>query len=367
MSKFCTNCGSPIEETTTVCLKCGVLAGNKAQNNNLRRKKKGLPTWTIVLIVVGSVLIVPVLLMVIGGFVAYKTLSTSSQSIIESQFFSTTKELTSEIINEESLDGLTVDSITLDRDEVIIKGTEEEIDKVVTVKAIINLENIDNVQDGNNFIDDITLVAYDELGNKVDVEIVPNKISATIAVSLNSANVKVKIIPTGTLAYGKAISSLTTSINTITIYGAEETINEYNNSYIPVQINVDGLSEDKTFTVDIDKPTGINKMSQKNITIEVKLGEAEQKEIENIMIEAKGLRANLKASAIEHSQTSISIIVTGVSEVLENISQENIKALVDLTGLGVGEHTVSIEVIGDNNLVTYMPKTTAIKLRISES
>ena len=60
MSKFCTNCGSPIEETTTVCLKCGVLAGNKAQNNNLRRKKKGLPTWTIVLIVVGSVLIVPV-------------------------------------------------------------------------------------------------------------------------------------------------------------------------------------------------------------------------------------------------------------------------------------------------------------------
>lgn len=87
MAKFCTNCGKEIDENAAICLNCGVIIGNDTKvnqntnnNNNTSKKKKGLPVWAIVLIVVGSVLLIPLILFIIVGITYAKFSTTTEQN-----------------------------------------------------------------------------------------------------------------------------------------------------------------------------------------------------------------------------------------------------------------------------------------------
>ena len=63
----------------------------------------------------------------------------------------------------------------IERDDVIVKGASHKLEEVAIVKAIIDVQNIGNVNVGTLTLSDIPLIAYDEEGNKLDVEIVPAK------------------------------------------------------------------------------------------------------------------------------------------------------------------------------------------------
>ena len=67
MAKFCVNCGNELPENAAMCVKCGTMVNGSG--NNKGNKKKGLPTWAIVLIVVGCVIILPILVLVVIGII----------------------------------------------------------------------------------------------------------------------------------------------------------------------------------------------------------------------------------------------------------------------------------------------------------
>ena len=281
---------------------------------------------------------------------------------------SATKTISVDVINKDSLDSrLSIQSVTIDKEEVIIKGAEHTLEKVATVKALVDVDNIVDPSAGVNTVDDVKLVAYDKDGNVIDVEMVPDKVVATVNIESYSGEAKVKIIPTGEVAFGKAISSITSSVNTIKIYGDEEVVSEYTNSYIPIEVDVTGLSDSKTYTVVVPKPEGIREVSEKTITVKISLGDEESMEVEDIKIDAINLGPNLKASAIGENSSKTTVIVKGTKDVLETIDSTTIKATVDLTGLGEGEHTVTVVVTGDEVKASYVAKTTKIKVRISKN
>lgn len=70
MAKFCTNCGKELPENAAICVNCGNMIGNN--DNNKKEKKKGLPTWAIVLIVIGCVVLIPIIIFAIFAAVGYK-------------------------------------------------------------------------------------------------------------------------------------------------------------------------------------------------------------------------------------------------------------------------------------------------------
>ena len=281
---------------------------------------------------------------------------------------SLTKTITVDVINKDKLESkLSIQSVAIDKEEVIIKGAEHNLEKVATVKALVDVDNMVEPSAGVNTIDDVKLVAYDKSGNVIDVEMVPNKVVATLNIESYSGDAKVKIIPTGEVAFGKAISSITSSVNTIKIYGDEEIVSEYVNSYIPIEVDVTGLSKNKTYTVVVPKPEGIREVSEKTITVKISVGDEESMEVPDIKIDAINLGPNLKAAAIGENSSKTTVIVKGTKEVLDTIDSTTIKATVDLTGLGEGEHTVSVVVTGDEVKASYVPKTTRIKVKISKN
>ena len=295
--------------------------------------------------------------------VNYK-LDPSTVTVIIYPKVSKTVNVDVDVLNKSALDSkLAVQSVTIDQEEVIIKGAEHTLEKVSTVKALVDIKNIIDPKAGVTTLNDVKLVAYDNEGNVVDVEIVPNKVTATVSIVSPSKEVPIKVIPKGTVAFGKAISSMTSSISKVTVYGEESVLEEL--QYIPIEIDVNGLSENKTFDVKITKPQGVRDISETDAQVSISLGTEVSKEIEDVYIETINLNPNYKAVALGENSSKISVIVKGTQEVIDSIDASNIKAIVDLSEYGEGDHEVEIEVTGDELKATYTPKTTKIKIRIT--
>ena len=291
--------------------------------------------------------------------------SPSTVTIIIYPKVSATKTATIDTINKESLDTkLSISNVSIDQEEIIIKGAEHTIKKVATVRALVDISKLIDPEVGVMTLENVPLVAYDDDGKTVDVEMVPSRVNATINIDSPSKEVPIKIIPVGEVQFGKAISSITSTETKVTVYGSEEAIE--NIEYLPVEIDVTNLSTNKVFEASLTTPQGIRELSVKNTKITVTLGEETSKEIENIMIETTNLDPNYKAAAIGASSIKTTVIVKGTKEVLDSIDESKIKAIVDLSGYKEGDHEVAITVTGDDVKATYTAKTTKIKIRITK-
>ena len=295
--------------------------------------------------------------------VSYK-LDPSAVNITIYPKVSKTVQLSTEIINEDKLDSkMSISKITLDTNEIVIKGAEHTLEKVANVKALVDISKVVNPDIGVTKLDDIKLVAYDENGEVVKVETVPNKITATLSIESPSKELPIKVIPTGSVEFGKAISSITSSVTKVTAYGDKKILD--NLEYIPVEVDVTDLGENKNYTVIISKPSGVRQISETSTNISISLGKEASKEVADVLIETLNLDSNYKVVAIGENSTKTTVIVKGTENVIAKIDATMIKATVDLAGYKEGDYEVPVQIVGEDEKATYASKTTKIKVRIS--
>lgn len=296
--------------------------------------------------------------------VSYKIDPSIATVIIYSKM-SEVRTLTADVVNQDKLNSkLSISKVELDRKEVIIKGPQYKLDKVATVKALVDISKIDSPEAGTMELSDVKLVAYDMKGIIIDVEIVPTSVKATIEITSPSKVVPVKIIPEGKVSFGKAISNITSTVESVTIYGDEQTL--ANIKSIDVPVNVDGLDSQKKFTLTIKKPSGIREISETSTTVNINIETETSKEIENIQLEYENLSDNYSINAASDADKYATIVVKGVKSVIDEIDADNIKVYVDLKGYGPGTHDVDIIVEGSDVRVSYEAKVSKVRLIISQ-
>lgn len=295
--------------------------------------------------------------------VNYK-LDPSNITVKISEKVSTVKKLTYDLVNEDKLDSkLSIKNVSLDRSEIIVKGSAEALDTVASVKALIDLRAANLTEKGNFTIDSIILVAYDNNGTKIDnVEIVPARVSASIEVDSYFVEVPVKVVTEGTLTVGYAISTVTSSVKNLRVYGDQEVLD--NLQYIEAVIDVDELSSAKTYNVTLSRPAGVRFMTETTTSIKVDLQSEISKEYDNIQIEIINLGDNYSVTALSDAHKEITVIAKGVESVINNIEGDEIKAQVDLSGFGPGTHEVPVILSSDDIRVSLIPKVSTVKVRI---
>lgn len=292
-------------------------------------------------------------------------LDPSNITVVVRPKVSESRTLTKDILNTDKLDNkLVISSVTLDRDEVIIKSYKEKLATVASVKAIIDVNALSTSQAGTYTLDKVKLVAYDENGTEISgIQIVPQTISATVIITSPSKEVPVKIVPVGEVATGSAISSITASVTRVILYGEESVLNEIND--ISVEIDVNGLSADKVYKENIIKPNGIRSMSEDFVTIKVIMEKETSKKFTNIPIQFENLDTT-KYSAFGETETDTKVDVTvkGVSDLLDKLANEDIKAYIDLSDLGEGKYEVPVEVTGSDLRLSYSTSSTKVTVVI---
>lgn len=277
---------------------------------------------------------------------------------------SDTRTVTVDLLNQDSLNSkLIVDNVDIDTDKVVIKGADYQIKKAATVKALVDVTNIAKQEVGNYTLKDVELKAYDTDGNAVDVEVVPATVEATVTITSPSKTVPVKIIPTGSVAFGKAISSITQNVSEVTVYGSSDAL--ANLQYIPIEVSVEGIKDKTDYSVELEKPAGIKSMSANMVKATINLDSVSEKTIDGIKIDVRGLGSGLSAQGLTVNDTSVSVTVKGVSSVIDSITSSDITAYVDLSGLEAGEHKgVAVQVSGTDVRVEYTAKTKTVDLKI---
>lgn len=274
-----------------------------------------------------------------------------------------------DLVSTDDLDKkLSVDSITLDSTEVIVKGSQDTLDKIASIKALVSVSSDDYSEEGTYEMTNIPLVAYNKKGEIINnIEIVPQALTGTLVLKSHSTTVPLSVSTTGKLLNGKAIASITINNNanySLDIYGEEDEIKEITS--VPVTINVDGLGAEtvKNYKVTISKPSGVRHMSIKNVTITATFGDEEQKTVDVEVIEPKYLAEGYSANIIGTRKTSVQ--VKGVKSNIDKIAANNIKAYVDLSGLGEGTHDVAVKVDNNDPLVNFVV-TSTVKIQITKN
>lgn len=282
-----------------------------------------------------------------------------------------TKALDYDLINKDSLnDRLSVESVELTKNEVVVKGSQDSIDKIATVKALIDLKNNNLTDAGTYNIDNVPVLAYDSKGEILtDIEIVPASITATVTLDTYSKTLPIKVLTTGKLLTGKAIASISinnSNSHSVTIYGDEEQISSITN--VPVTVNVadQGANTTKTYNVTINKQSGVRAISESKATVTVTFGDEKQKELNIQAVASKNLNSNLTANII--GTDSINVIVKGVQSVIDEVSAENIKAYIDLENYTASdkEYEVDVKIENDDPRLDFIVSS-KVKVKITNN
>lgn len=300
-----------------------------------------------------------------GEAVDYK-LDPSTVTIKISEKVSEVKPLSYDLLNEDKLDSkLSISNIKLDNSEIIVKSSQEILDKVAVVKALVDASQIDTKDSGKFTIESATLVAYDELGNKLDnIEMVPSKVSAEVTVDSYHATKPVNIITTGEMKSGKAIASISSSVSEVEVYGEKSVVDAID--AIETSLDISTIDSEKSISVNLIKPNGVRYLSQSNTNVKISIGDQVQRKIEGLKVRQEGLGEGLSAGASSKDQT-IDVIVKGVDSVVnKDISDTDIYAYVDLTGLKAGTHTVKVMARISDQRVTVQVVQTEITVKITQ-
>lgn len=284
------------------------------------------------------------------------------------------KTVSYDLLNKDSLDEtLSVKSVELSKTEVIVRGAEESLDKIASIKALIDLSDEEFKSAGTYNVDTVKLVAYASDGSILpNVEIVATNISARVVLESYSKTVPVKIVTTGELVSGKAISSITVNGKPVenfdlTIYGDEKALESI--TYVPINIDVKGQGNNgsRKANVTIDKPAGVRALSESTVSVELNFDEAKQKKITITGIRWKNLANDLTAQLIDGRDAEVEVQLISVESVLSALGDQptGIVAYVDLKDKGAGDHVVSVFIEGDDSRIQYVV-TKKVNLRLTK-
>ena len=274
-----------------------------------------------------------------------------------------------DLLNQDKLnEKLSVGNVELSKSEVVVKGSEDALNKIATVKALVDLNNKEYTDAGIYETDNIPLVAYDEKGVMLtNVEIVPSKISASVTLDTYKATVPIKVLTTGTLITGKAISDISingTDTYSVDIYGEKSVIDSIMN--VPVTIDVNGLgnSGSKSYNVTVTKPIGVRHISASSAKVNISFGDEKQKTVTVRNIHSRNLDGNLVTN-FPPEGGAIDVQVKAVESIINEITEEKIMAYIDLSGYTIGSYEVDVKIEGDDPRVNYIV-TNKVKIEISQ-
>jgi len=274
------------------------------------------------------------------------------------------KTVTYDLLNQDDLDvRLSVKSVELSKSDVIVRGSQETIDSIASIKALIDLDNDDFTKAGTYVLDNLKLIAYGKDGKIVDnVEIVATNISATLELDSYSKRVPVKVVTNGDLVSGKAISSITINgVNsndfTTTIYGDEAALEGIKEITAAIDIDKQGNNGSKTYKVTLAKPAGVRSISDESISIVLNFGEAKQTTIRLEGIRPVNVPSGLNANLESTNDVVVEVLVIGVESVIKELESntDGIYAYVDLANYySTGTYSVEVKVDGKDSRLQYV-------------
>jgi YbbR domain-containing protein len=285
----------------------------------------------------------------------------NSLKVTISKKVESTFELGYHFINEDELDdqySVTVNKMSAN--EVVVYASKDTLSEISKVEACIDVA--DRTKD---FEDDANIKVYDRDGNEMDVDINVKKVHVNCSVSSYSKNVPIKVNLIGNVADGYTLTNYSITDETVTIYGTEENLKNINE--VTCDVSIEDLMSTITMTnVELNKNEKISKFSDSNVDITLQIEKLITKRFDNITIKVLNKASDKKVSFIGDNKYA-SVQVEGPESIMNDLTEENIQASIDVNDLDVGTKKVKVSVTTSDDLDIQLISSKEISINIERN
>jgi YbbR domain-containing protein len=225
----------------------------------------------------------------------------------------------------------------LDPQTVVVSGRQSQVEKVEQVRTILDVAGAGETVQVN-----VPVVALDADGNPVtDVQITPRLVQVTQPISLLGGfkNVVVKVLTEGQIADGYRLTNISVTPLTVTVFSNNpQLINELPGYVETEPVDLNGLNDDIEIRVNLVLPPGIKLVGELSVLVQVSVAAVEGSRTISLPVETIGLRPDLETFL---SPSVVDAILLGPLPVLENLTPESFRVILDLTGLEAGVYRLT--------------------------
>lgn len=262
--------------------------------------------------------------------------------------------------------GYKVGALEWDRSSVTISGREDLIQQVDSVIGSLDISDA-----SENVTRELTLVAQDEMGNPIsDINISPETVRVNQVIDLQGGyrNVAVNVVTQGLVEPGYRFTSITPAPPTVMVFSENPQLVEQLPGYINTNpLDLTGIDGYLETILELDLPDEVTVVGDPTVLVQVNVTALETNISVSREIEVIGLLPGLTA---EVSPPQVSVRVSGPVPVLDNLTQRDIRVIVDLTNIDAGVHTVepTVEILpADVELEDISPVEVEVRIEAESS
>lgn len=248
-------------------------------------------------------------------------------------------------------------------ESAVVRGPSSSVARIIGLRAEIDVTGW--AVSGE---DDSPLEAFDREGRAVeDVQITPALVQARVEIEQLGGYRSVAVIPLliGQVKSGYRVTNITVSPTLVTVVSSDPQAIDLLPGFVEtVAISLTGVSSNLEQQTPLNLPEGFSVVgADSTVLVQVSIAPIESSITITRRLEIQGLRPGLYA---QPSPQVVSVILTGPLPTLEQLLPEEVRVILDLTGLGAGTYPVTPEVIElpvDVVIETVLPDVIEVTIR----
>ncbi len=284
-------------------------------------------------------------------------------SITLESLLSRTFPIDLEVIGEPAV-GYQKGGLSSEPSSAIVAGPASLVTQIEEVRASIDISGF-----SETIQRDVALVAVDPNGEPVSgVTITPTDVSINQPIFLQGGyrNVIVRVVTTGQPANGYKLTNITVSPLNVVVFSSDPQLVNDLPGYVETEpVDITDAVDDIDTYVAINLPEGVTMVGDQFILVQVSIAAIEGSLTISLPVIPIGL---LPIQAAVISPDSVDVILSGPIPVLDTLSPDDIRVLVDVTDLELGNYQLepSVDVIPDRIIVeSVLPSSVSVEIIIA--
>lgn len=265
-----------------------------------------------------------------------------------------------EYTNTNRMDSIyTLETPVLSQNDVLIRASEDRMNEIAYVKALIDVSN-----QKADFEVNANVVAYSQTGELLDVDIIPNQVNAKVKVTSYHKQIPLEVEFTGELSDTIAIESYKLDKRSVELYGSQAILDDIDKLSVNVPlININEDVTTKSITVPLKLPQDTSvKGDSVTLKVDVTFGEAVSKTITDVPIKFTNIPNGATIKNPASYKTAVKL--KGFKEMIESIKASDFDVVGDLSECSESVCSISLSVKKKNILVLYTLNEKTIEVEL---
>lgn len=260
-------------------------------------------------------------------------------------------------INGQPATGYEAGEVVISPEQVLISGAKSLVDQVSRARVVVNLNG---TRESVNQSLEVQILNNNNQPVR-GLGVTPSSALVTLPVSQQGGyrDVAVKVVVHGQVANGYLLTKLQVFPPIITVYSTDPTlVNDLPGVVETQPLELRGASEDIITRLALVLPEGVSVVGEQNVQVQVGIDPIQSNlTLSKIKVEVVGLTEGFVAQI---SPAEVDVILSGPAPLLDSLLLQDIRVIVDVTGLGPGTYqlTARVEIlVADVVVESILPNT----------